>query len=129
MLQVSDELPEYFRAHLSAAPLKASPAKMLRFPPSLFPRSPERGPIEGFSVHHADRAGRHFRAHLSAAPLKDRQRCDGAIRGTGFPRSPERGPIEGTLIRYSQKTPDIPFPRSPERGPIEGKAEFAEAER
>src|SRR5579883_1187815 len=59
-----------FRAHLSAAPLKERILASLQLAQRSFPRSPERGPIEGPSPVCAGRYTHHFRAHLSAAPLK-----------------------------------------------------------
>src|SRR5579885_2296933 len=84
-----------FRAHLSAAPLKAAVAGSAQ---------PWR---------------QHFRAHLSAAPLKAFRSASQRHHRASFPRSSERGPIEGInspafLYRV------LKFPRSSERGPIEG---------
>ena len=60
----------YFRAHLSAAPLKYVPSDPTRAAYEAFPRSSERGPVEV-------------------------RGCAEGIQARGvFPRSSERGPVE-----------------------------------
>ena len=112
-------LPTYFRALLSAAPLKQPQPRV-----------------------HPQQDQRHFRALLSAAPLKPPSFLSRVAMSALFPRSPERGPIEadleslfiGTYTNFRALLSAAPlkhgravrqvdhlmlFPRSPERGPIE----------
>src|SRR5271157_366579 len=72
----------YFRAHVSAAPLKRSRPWLGSRGVHTFPRSRERGPIEASALCPTEYPPfMHFRAHVSAAPLKrlrvGRRRRDG----------------------------------------------------
>src|SRR5579884_3531364 len=67
----NDVLREHFRAHPSAAPLKASDLVLQVYADGTpFPRSSERGPIEGLAKARLLLFYSHFRAHPSAAPSK-----------------------------------------------------------
>src|SRR5579885_1868507 len=85
----------------------------------LFPRSSERGPIEGDYKRHDPPLPPAFPRSSERGPIEGHhlQRHFADIRR--FPRSSERGPIEGDYKRHDP--PLFPsFPRSSERGPIEG---------
>src|SRR5579883_2980962 len=100
VVEISSRTWQYFRAHLSAAPLKQYKGQYSHSSKREFPRSPERGPIEATqtAVARVQREAAHFRAHLSAAPLKQYKGQYSHSSKREFPRSPERGPIEARPV-------------------------------